>query len=70
MNPRLDGSQSLCQRRCFPVGRDHEKGSQPLQKHRDHRRLHMAGQIVEGLDLFENRIELRCCHEIRRPLCS
>ena len=41
-----------------------------MQKHRDHRRLHMAGQIVEGLDLFENRIELRRRDEIRRPARS
>jgi hypothetical protein len=41
-----------------------------LQKHRDHRRLHLAGQIVESLDLFENRIELRRRDKIRRPLRS
>ena len=41
-----------------------------MQKHRDHRRLHMAGQIVEGLNLFENWIELRRRDEIRRPLRS
>ena len=29
MNPRLDRSQSLRQRRRFSVGRNHEKGSQP-----------------------------------------
>ena len=67
MNPRLDCSQSLRQRRRFSVGRDHEKGSQPLQKHRDHRRLYLVGQIIEGLDLFENWIELRRRNEIRRP---
>ena len=30
----------------------------------------MAGQIVESLDLLENRIELRRRDEIRRPFGS
>ena len=74
MNPCLDRSQPLPQGGCFAIGRDHEKGSQPLQKHCDHRRLHTAGQIVEGLDLLENRIKLRrrdkICRALRTYVCQ
>src|SRR4029077_9129648 len=70
MNSRLDGSQSLRQGRRFSVSRNHEKGSQPLQKHRNHRRLHLAGQLVESLNLFENWIELGRSDEVCRPLHS
>ena len=70
MNPALDGFKSLRQGRGLPIRRHHEKGTQPLQKHRDHRRLHMVRHVVEDIDLLDNRIELGRRHEFHLPSCA